>query len=393
MSRSAHVQPLNHSYGRPPARVLDAIAAAGGVHHSAALAPPAAWTLGIASLLPTGGHALLVDVDGAPDWTRIGRAARRWRLPAVHIWETAHGYHLMAMTDRPAHEIAAVMAACGGDPRHVDALRVQGYAVLRIRPRWEGEREYIGTLPTRGDPPPSECAAADLPALYYAGERLGSVGAAMAKDKRGEYSRLLRWWLDQGYSLDSLIEGVGGVRRGDHVDYQRKTGRGGDMRIPARALDAIQAQARDIRLAVQEQGRRGARMRIPRLRLDSGKYEAWRLSGLGDHTLKQEMRTAYRDARIDAAPPSLRVAPVDRQGRPMLRIEGVGKGAVRSPGKTDWTGVLRERRDALTAAARTADRRARTARTAPARDAAVMRAGLLREEREAVRRDLRRWGR
>ena len=230
---------------------------------------------------------------------------------------------------------------------------------------------------------------------------------------RSDYTRLLRWWLDQGYTLGDLT-GVGrdsdiggGVRSRDFVEWDRTTPTGKNMKISTGAMDAISEQARQIQAEVRRQAETGARLRIPLPRGDSGAFEAWGLkrdpdeylrvmrgeTAAGQYGLRQQLSELYRDVRIEVAPPSLRVYAIDRQGTPLIGIEGVGRGNVRSPQKTQWGNVLKERQTRLTQQIRAADRAASTRRTAPARERAADRASALRAEREAVKHDRRRLGR
>jgi len=165
-------QPLNFNYGRPPASARAAIEGGGGVVQDGELPPDADWQPGIASVLPDGRHALLVDIDGRPDWPSIAAVAEAHALPEVHVWQTEHGYHLLSLCARDAREVDRMMRTMGGDVEHRRALLQQGYAVLRVRERWPGERRYLGTLAPSGVA--NECEAEQLPALLYAGERGGN---------------------------------------------------------------------------------------------------------------------------------------------------------------------------------------------------------------------------
>jgi len=161
--------PLNYSFGRPAPHVRAAIEAGGGLVMDGDLPPAADWQRGIASVLEDGRHALLVDVDGRPDWPRIADVAKRHSLPDLHVWQTEHGYHLLSLCARDALEVDRIMRGMGGDPEHRKALLEQGYAVLRVTERSPGERSYLGVLAPSGRP--DECTAEQLPALLYAGER------------------------------------------------------------------------------------------------------------------------------------------------------------------------------------------------------------------------------
>ncbi|MYB01823.1 hypothetical protein F4X90_19420, partial [Candidatus Poribacteria bacterium] len=138
--------PLNFCYGRPAPHVRAAIEAGGGVILDDELPAAADWQPGIASVLEGGRHALIVDVDGAADWPRIADVAARHALPALHVWQTEHGYHLLSLCARDAREIDRMMRGMGCDPEHRRALLEQGYVVLRCRERWPGERRYLGVL-------------------------------------------------------------------------------------------------------------------------------------------------------------------------------------------------------------------------------------------------------
>lgn len=144
-------------------------------------APPddIAWTGGVASVLPSGAHALMMDLDGVRSslvlLVRLRRLQMRHALPALHLWESSPGhYHAMALCARPADEIAAIMRDAGSDVDHRDAGLIQGYWVLRTEDRPGRERRYVGAMPSER---PSECEATDLWRLAYAGER-GSADAA-----------------------------------------------------------------------------------------------------------------------------------------------------------------------------------------------------------------------
>lgn len=167
--------PLNFSYGEPAPHVRAAIEGGGGVVLDGELPPSADWQPGIASVLPDGRHALLVDIDGRADWPRIAGVAERHALPAVHVWRTEHGYHLLSLCARDVREIDRMMRAMGGDTDHRRALLEQGYAVLRVGARWAGERRYLGVLAPSDVA--DECKAEQLPALRYAGERGGDHGS------------------------------------------------------------------------------------------------------------------------------------------------------------------------------------------------------------------------
>jgi len=209
--------------------------------------------------------------------------------------------------------------------------------------------------------------------------------------RRSNYTRLLRWWLDAGYSLGDLTgqEVGGGVRVGDYVEFDRKTPRGADMRINVGGMTALTEYAKDLQGQVRAQAEAGHRFHLPAVHGDDGRFEAWKLSANGEHNLRQELVTHYRDVKVEIAPPSLRVHPQERQGAPMIRIEGVGRGSIRSPQSTRWGDVLKERQTKLTREIRAADKATSTKRTAPARERAAEQARELRAEREAVKRDRR----
>lgn len=208
--------------------------------------------------------------------------------------------------------------------------------------------------------------------------------------RRSNYSRLLRWWLDQGYGLADLTgETGGGVRTSDYV-HNMAQAPDKIKAINPGGKDALTAIARELQATIRAQADSGQRLHIPALRGDSGKFEKWDLSAVGEHQLRGELREFYRDVRVAGAPPSLRVHAIDRQGNPLVRIEGVGRGSIRTPA-TRWADVLKERQTNLTREIRAQDRAARSKQTALARERAAARAGELRTEREAVKRDRRTW--
>lgn len=228
--------------------------------------------------------------------------------------------------------------------------------------------------------------------------------------RRSDYTRLLRWLLDNGYSLadltgtlseperrtgraDDYQENAGGVRSGDFMEWDRKTAKGNDMKIPAGAWDQMTAMAREWESAVRRQAETDQPLRLPRLRGEGGRFEAWSLSAEADHQLRQELTYLYRATKLEGRPPSLRAARADRQGAALIKIEGIGQGNVRSPERIRWGNVLKERQTRLTREIRAADRAAATKRTAPARERAADRAAALRAEREAVKNDRRQYPR